>query len=351
MTLFPLLASIALIGFNGYFVAAEFALVGSRRIRLEPLAAQGSRRAAIALSSIQDLNTQLAAAQLGVTVCSIALGRIGEPVVAHAIENIFGDLINERILDPLAFGVALTIVAFFHMLLGEMVPKGLAIAEPEKSCMWLAPPLRVVSIVAYPLLWLLNSLASLGLRLLGRSAADELRTAVTARELQTMFAESRRTGELEPEEHDRLSMVLRFRDDTASSVMVPRAEIRSMSRYASIADIEDEMHDSRHSRLPLTGQSLDEVLGFVHGKDLLDLPLSARQNAVPKTKIRPMIRLSPNASLPEMLRAMRQMRTHLGLVQDQGVTLGIVTLDDVLGRLVGRITDSGDADGSEITSV
>ncbi|MFV1990611.1 MAG: hemolysin family protein [Acidimicrobiales bacterium] len=349
MATLPLLGAIGLIVANGFFVAAEFALVGSRRVRLEPLANQGSRRATIALKSIRDLNTQLAAAQLGVTISSIGLGLVGEPVVARAIEGVFEGVVGERVLELVSFGIALTIVAFFHMLLGEMVPKGVAIAEPEKFCLWLAPPLRVIAWLGTPLIWSLNFLAAAGLRLLGRSAADELKTAVTPRELQTMFAESRRIGEIDPEEHNRLSLVLSFRDVTARVVMVPRSEIRSMSRQATVAQLEHTIRDSKHSRLPLTGKDLDEVLGFVHGKDLLQLPISARQSPVPVRMIRPMIRLSPEASLPEMLRAMRLARTHLGVVQDEGVTLGIVSLDDVLGRLVGRIADAGFAgtgDGS-----
>lgn len=339
MTYTALLFSIALILANGFFVAAEFALIGSKQIRLETLAEDGSRRAAWALRSVRQLNTQLAAAQLGITVCSLALGSVGEPVVAGLLEGLLGGVLSEDLLHLVAFPVALVIVAYFHMLMGEMVPKGLAIADPERACLWLAGPLRAVAVIGFPLIWFLNLLASGVLRLFGRTAVDELETGVSARELQLMFAESRRSGQLDSEEHERLSRVLGFRDVSAATVMIERSEIISLQRSVSVADAQRRLFEGNHTRLPVYGADLDDVLGFIHGKDLLNIPQGARNEPVPGDKIRPMIRLAPQASLPEMLRAMRLARTHLGIVVEEGRTLGLVTLDDVLSRLVGSIGD------------
>ncbi len=348
MTLLAVSAAVLLLLANGYFVAVEFALVGSRRDKLETFAEEGSRRATVALEGIRDLNLQLAGAQLGITVSSLVLGFVAEPAVAGIIEGLverFAE-IPERVLHLVGLVVALTIVSFLHMVIGEMVPKNLALAGPERSLLVLAPSYRLFVRLFRPVIKLLNVLANLGMRGLRIEPRDELTSAHTADELATMLAESRQEGLIEDFAHDLMTGVLDFEGRTVASVMVPREDIVAVDRTTDVGEIERLVVESGHSRLPVLDHDLDHVLGFVHAKSLLSLPPGSHGRPLPMRLVRRMLVVASDCTLEELLRSMRRARVHMALVtDDEGTTTGVVSLEDLLEELVGDILDESDRAG------
>lgn len=227
--LFGVLLTVVLLGGNAFFVAAEFALISARRDRLEALAAQGKRNANTVIRAGENLSMMLAAAQLGITICSILLGRVGEPAVAHLLEGPFELLgLPEQLLHPVAFALALTIVVILHILFGEMIPKNIALAGPERSALLLVPAHLMWLRLARPLIALYNLAANLSLRLLRIEPKDELEATVSTVELAEMIGESRSEGLLDEEEHRRLTQALGTSDRVVADVMVPRDATRSI---------------------------------------------------------------------------------------------------------------------------
>ncbi|MFJ9743848.1 CNNM domain-containing protein, partial [Streptomyces sp. NPDC101166] len=219
-----LLTFLLLLG-NAFFVGAEFALISARRDRLEALAAQGKRSANTVIEAGQNLSMMLAAAQLGITICSILLGRVGEPAVAHLLEKPF-DLVGvpDSLLHPVSFALALTIVVILHILLGEMIPKNIALAGPERMALLLVPLHLMWLRLAKPLIAVYNFAANISLRALRIEPKDELDSTVSSDELAEMFGESRSEGLLDEEEHRRLTQALGSSDRIVADVMVPLAK-------------------------------------------------------------------------------------------------------------------------------
>ncbi len=340
-----LLFMVALLIANGFFVAVEFALLASRRTKLEALAEQGSARAKLAVGSMRHLNLQLAGAQLGITMASLALGFVAEPTVAGVLEDAVQGLfeVPEQLLHTGGFVVALIIVAFFHMVVGEMVPKNIAIASPERTLMALALPNRAYVTLLGPVLRVLNAMANACVRLVGIEPRDELATAASAEELAAMLGASRDEGLIEEMAHKLLTGALDLGDRAITTVMVPRAGVVSLRRAATPAEAERIVVASGHSRLLVVGEGLDDVLGFLHAKDLLLVPEAARNRPLPLGRVRRMLLIPGAASLDDALLAMQQAHLHLALVTDErGRTLGIATLEDVIEALVGDIRDESD---------
>jgi CBS domain containing-hemolysin-like protein len=344
-----LAAVVVLLVVNGYFVALEFAVVGSRRSKLEPLAAAGNRRARRSLDAVADLSTRLAGAQLGITVASLLLGLVGEPAVAVAFESLFEHIgVPEGVVRPLSFAIALGIVVFLHMLIGEMVPKNLALADPERALNLLAGVDRVYLAVARPVVRLLNAMGNGGVRLLGVEPRDELASAHTAEELAVVVAASRDEGVIEDSAAELITGVLDFARRSVGEVMVPRDAVCAIAATATVTEAEAVAVERGHTRLPVTGPGgLDDVMGFVHAKDLIALAPSAAERRLPLRLVRDMLVVTVDRSLEDVMVGMRRSRVHFALVQDQaGATLGIVTLDDLLEELVGDIVDELQSDES-----
>jgi CBS domain containing-hemolysin-like protein len=345
-----LLFTALLVVVNGFFVGMEFALVGSRRSRLEELAAEGNRRARAALDASSDLTTQLAGAQLGVTMASLGIGAFGEPTAAHIVETALGGLVTlpEGLVETAGFIIGLGIVVFWHMVVGEVVPKNLALAGPERTLLWTAPVARAYLRITRPLVWLLQRLANAGVRLLRVEPRDELASAHTASELAVMVAESHEEGLIEEFAHDLLAGVLDFGDRDVSSVMVPRDHVVTVARRNTVAEIEQVVVRSGHSRLPVVDGDVDVdlVLGFVHAKDLLTLPAAAHDESLPLRMVRRMLVVTRDRSLEDLLLSMRRARIHFAVVVDEDRrTVGVVTLEDLLEELVGDILDETDRHG------
>jgi CBS domain containing-hemolysin-like protein len=346
MTAGYLIAAVVLLLLNGFFVAAEFALVAARRTKIEALAKEGAATANLAQKSIRELTLTLAGAQLGITMCSLGLGFVGEPAIAHLLESAITSLgeIPETLLHTISFTVALTIVTFFHMVVGEMAPKNIAIAEPERTALLIALPFRAFVLVFGPILYLLNGIANAGCRLLGVEPQEERMTASTAEEIQWMVNQSAEQGVIGPHERRLLAGAAAFGERDAASAMVPRTEVVALPSTSTPVEIERVVVDSGHSRIPVYGENIDQILGFFHAKDLLKVPPAQRHHPLARRWIRPMLIVPESLKLPPLLLSMRRERKHFALVVDEhGGTAGVVTMEDVLEELVGEIRDEHDA--------
>jgi CBS domain containing-hemolysin-like protein len=330
---------------NGLFVGAEFALIAARRTKIEQLALAGSAPAGAALKSVRELSFMLAGAQLGITMASLGLGYVAEPAVATGIESLLESTVElpSGVVHSIAFVVALTIVVFLHMVVGEMAPKNIAIAQPERSALTLAMPMRWYANVFRPFIRLLNALANAGLRALGVEPKDEVHAVHTAREIGTMISKSAEEGMLEEFEEHLLSGAIGLGERDAASAMVPRTEVKAITVTATPADIEKLVLETGHSRLPVYERDLDHVVGFFHAKDLLRVSAEVRNEPLARGLIRTVLIVPESRKLRPLLLDMRREHTHFALVIDEhGGTAGIVTLEDLLEELVGEIRDEYD---------
>jgi len=342
--LFGILATLLLVGANAFFVAAEFSLISARRDRLEALAEQGRSSAVTAMRAGEQLPLMFAGAQLGITVSSILLGRLGEPAVADLLRRpftLFG--ITPALLHTMSFVIALAIVVTLHVLLGEMVPKNIAIAGPEKAAMLLIPVYLVYVRAVRPVITFYNRCTGATLRALRVRARDELDVTVSTVELSEMIAESVSEGLLDPEEHTRLTRALQIRSRTVADVAVPADHIRSVpvagaGSGPTVDAVEKALAATGYSRYPVVGVE-NTFLGYLHIKDVLALSDDPRA-VVDVGRVRPLPRIAQTLSVPEALSRMRRSNSHLALVTGQdGAVVGMVALDDLVRDLVGAVRD------------
>ncbi|MCW2686139.1 MAG: hypothetical protein JWR37_1029 [Mycobacterium sp.] len=338
------LLTVLLLAANAFFVAAEFALISARRDRLEALAEQGKHSAITVIRAGENLSLMLAGAQLGITVCSILLGRVGEPAVAHLLEkpfDLFG--VPDAVLHTVSFFVAITIVVVLHVLLGEMVPKNIAIAGPESAAMVLVPPYLVWIRLAKPFIAFYNWCAHVILRILGVEAKDELENTVSTIELSEMIAESLNEGLLHPEEHTRLSRALQIRNRVVSDVALSLNEVHAVPAAAegagpTVAAIQQALAETGYSRFPVVDPS-GQFTGYVHIKDVLPL-VDDPDAVVDGSMVRPLPRVPESLSLPDALSRLRRTNSHLALViASDGRVTAMVALEDLVEDLVGTVRD------------
>lgn len=344
--MWPLIVSFFLLIANGFFVGAEFALIAARRAKIEQLAGTGNTRAKVALRSVRELSFMLAGAQLGITMASFGLGALAEPAIARYLEQALHSVIElpTGVLHSISFVIALTIVVFFHMVVGEMAPKNIAISKPEDSALWIAVPFRLYANLFRPFIYLLNALANGGVRVLGVEPRDELESAHTTEEIGAMIAESARGGLIDKFEHLLLEGAVKFWERDAASVMVPRPDLVAVPVDVTPAKIEEIILATGHSRVPVYAQDLDHVIGFFHAKDLLKVREADYSRPLPRALIRQMLVIPESRQLHPLLLDMKRQRGHFALVIDEhGGTAGIVTLEDLVEELVGEIRDEYDA--------
>jgi CBS domain containing-hemolysin-like protein len=345
--LFGIVLTLALLGCNAFFVGAEFALISARRDRLEALAAQGKRGAHIVIRAGEHLSMMLAAAQLGITICSLLLGRIGEPTIAHLLHGPFRLAhMPDQLLHPIAFALSLGVVVMLHMLLGEMIPKNIALAGPERVALLLVPMMLVWLRLARPLIMLYNLAANLSLRALRIQPKDELDTTVSSVELAEMLGESRSEGLIDEEEHRRLTQALGTTDRIVADVMVPLATTRCVPLRGdgtTLGDIESAVAETGFSRYPVRTDD-GSLVGYLHVKDVLDKVAdddAGPATPIPRTDIRPLPTVSMGTTLYEALARLRRTSSHLGRVVDgRGNTVGIVALEDLVEEFVGTVRDA-----------
>lgn len=339
--LLAVLAAIALLGANAFFVGAEFSLISARRDRLEAMSGSGARTV---LRAHADLSRMLAASQLGITISSLLLGRLGEPAVAHLVERPMSWLgLPEALLHPIAFALSLAVVVVAHILLGEMVPKNIAIAGPERTAILLVPPFLVFTAVMRPLIELFNVTANGVLRLLRVEPRDELEASFTSGELADLIAESGREGLLDDDESRRLTRTLSSAEATVADVLVPVAEAVMLPAEPTVGDVAHAVAETGFSRFPVhaTGGGL---AGYLHVKDILDL-LDDPATAVPGTRVRALPEVSTSVRLDEALAVLRRARAHLGrAVGARGETAGLVAMEDLVEHYVGEVRDATHAE-------
>jgi CBS domain containing-hemolysin-like protein len=330
-----LLGTVLLLLGNAFFVGSEFALIASRRTAVEPLAAT-SRRARLALSAMNQIPLMIAGAQLGITICSLGLGAIAEPALAHLLEVPFHAMgLPEQAVHPVAFVLALGIIVFLHTVVGEMVPKNLTLAGPEASVLWLGPPMLWFCLATKPLLLAMKWASRSLLRIWQIEPVDAVKTVYTAEELAGLVAESRTEGLLDPEEHARIAGALALNRLTAADVLRPWPAVDTVPDTITPASLEALTTSARRSRFPVIEQTTRKVLGFVHAKDVLRVNESARRAPLPRDLIRPLAVVPPGRTLADLMLYMRRNRTHIVLVSDAQRPQGIVTLEDVLAAIVG----------------
>ncbi|MFP5252558.1 MAG: hemolysin family protein [Actinomycetes bacterium] len=338
--------AVLLLAGNAFFVGAEFALISARRTQIEPRAEQGSRAARITLRGMENVSLMMAGAQLGITMCSLGLGAIGEPAVAHLLEPLFEAAgVPESLLHPIAFTIALAIVVTLHMVLGEMVPKNIAIAGPERSALVLGPPLYGVVTVLKPAIVVLNWIANIVLRALKVEPKDEVASTFTADEVAGFIAESRREGLIDEYEHELLTGALSFTDATVESVVLDMDELVTVPEDISLTELHDACARTGFSRFPVV-DGTGELTAYVHLKDVLDIPDGQGGQPIHRKWLRPLVTVTPDQSQREVLATMQARGAHMARVVDpEGRAVGVVTLEDVLEELVGDVVDAGQQTG------
>ncbi|MEH1098702.1 hemolysin family protein [Micromonospora sp. CPCC 205561] len=335
-----LLVTVALLLGNAFFVGSEFALIASRRTVVEPLAAH-SRRARWALSAMNQIPLMIAGAQLGITVCSLGLGAIAEPALAHLLEPAFhAARLPERAVHPMAFVLALAVVVFLHTVVGEMVPKNITLAGPEPSALWLGPAMLAFCLATKPLLLAMKWASRRVLGLWRIEATEAVKTVFTAEELAGLVSQARTEGLLDAEEHARITGALALHSRTAADALQPWSTVTTVAEDVSPASLEVLATLTGRSRFPVVQRHTRRVLGFVHVKDVLGYGGAARRAPVPAAVYRPLAVVPPDRTLADLLLSMRRERRHMVLVSDGRHPLGVVTLDDVLTAIVGRRGDT-----------
>ena len=326
-----LLLTVALLAGNGFFVAAEFALVSARRSIVEPQAERGVRGAPAALRAIEHVSVMMAGAQLGITLCSLALGALSEPAIADLLEPAFRLVhVPDGAAHPIAFVLALGVVTVLHVVLGEVVPKNVALAGPERAARWLAAPLVAVVAVFKPLIWTLNRVTNGLLRAVGVQPRDEVNSVFDRDQVAGMVAESHREGELDRDEAELMSGAIAFDDRVAGDVLLTTDRLTVVGSDVTPDQLESLTAQTGFSRFPLI-----DLTGYVHVKDVLTL--TDRDLPVPVRLVRPLPRVAVDASLRTVLETMRARGTHLVQITDGVRTLGVVAMEDVLGELIGAV--------------
>ncbi|MET9895535.1 hemolysin family protein [Streptomyces sp. NPDC006465] len=336
MSVLQLLFAGLLVLANGFFVGAEFALVSVRRSQIEPL---GTARSRQVLYGLERLPQMMAAAQFGITMCSLTLGAVAEPTVAHLLEPVFEAVrLPDGVIHPLGYVIALALVVFFHLVIGEMVPKNLAMAAPEKTALWLSPGLVAFARLCRPVTVGLGACARLILKLFRVEPRDEVEAVFTSEQLNRLVEDSGQAGLLDPEEQERLEDALELGSRPVTDVLLDGGSLVTVDSSVTPGQVVALTARTGYSRFPVVAENGAFMGCYLHVKDVLDLEESDR--AVPQQMWRPMTTLRSELPLDDALTVMRRAATHLAQVADaSGKVLGLVALEDVLELLVGEVRD------------
>ncbi|GIU82038.1 MAG: HlyC/CorC family transporter [Acidobacteria bacterium] len=351
-----ILLVILLVLANAFFVASEFALVAVRKSRIESLAAEGKKSAKRLLEILNNLNAYISATQLGITIASLGLGWIGEPAVARMIDyplmwlaEITGwaVLSSPTLIHTISFALAFSIITFLHIVFGELAPKTMALEVAEKVALFVALPMQIFYKIFYYPIRILDWTGTKTVRLLGFQAAGEHGSSYTEDEIRRLIKVSQETGHLKEEESKLIDKVFEFSDTTVKEAMVPRTKVAAIPATLSLEEIVKAFQRYGYSRLPVYGESLDDILGFIHSKDVLPYLLRPKSFRLEKILQKP-IYVIDKAKLEDVLKQMQKEKFHFGFVIDEhGQIEGIITLEDLLEEIVGDISDEHDEEVSE----
>jgi CBS domain containing-hemolysin-like protein len=347
LTLLYIVIVFILVFANGFFVASEFALVGVRRSRIQTLVASGNSRAKRLLNLLDNLNAYISATQLGITMASLALGWIGEPVFAHLLEAPLKDRVSEVTLHTISFAVAFTIITFLHIVLGELAPKTLALERAERVALAISWPMQAFYKVFQWPIRLLDWAGTRTVRLFGLHPTKDHASVYTEEELRHLVDVSRKSGHLEREEQQLIHRIFDFSDAEVREAMVPRNQVKALPVKATLEDVRIAFLATGYSRLPVYGKHLDDIIGLLFRKDL-DMGRIPHEGFDLRELVRPPAYIPATASLGEALRQMQTARVHFMFVIDEhGGSEGILTLEDLLEEIVGEINDEYDEEVRE----
>jgi CBS domain containing-hemolysin-like protein len=340
------LAVVLLIAANAFFVASEFALVASRRSRIDAMVRKGDRKAKTVQAALQDLYRQLSAAQLGITLASILLGYVAEDTVAVLLRDWLSGLPPALAFLSRAAAasvVAVLAISFLHVVIGEQAPKAWAITYPEATSRWIAAPLIFFSIITRPATNLLNSSANLLLRLLGiKSAPTELEGIHSPEEIVMLLKQSQKSGRIARGDVQLIEGVFEFTEKSARDVMTPRTQVVALEEDLTIREAAGRVAQAGRSRYPVVRESLDDITGVVHAKQVL-AGLQGRPDEPVRAIMREPLFVPGTREVEDVLADMKRLKTHLAVVLDEyGGTAGIVTMEDLLEEIVGQIYDEYD---------
>jgi CBS domain containing-hemolysin-like protein len=344
--LFKLLVVLLLVVANGFFVAAEFALVSVRRSRIQILADGGSRAAVRVIYLLNNLNAFLSAAQLGITLASLALGWVGEPAIARLLQVPFSEL-SETWRHGLSFAIAFSIITSLHIVLGEQAPKLLGLERAEKIALMVAWPMQAFYWLFRWPIRALDFASERVVRLFGLNASAHHVASYTEAELKQLIDTSRDSGHLRPEERRLIHRVFDFSDTLVREAMVPRTEVAAIPSTCGLEEITRAFEQHRYSRLPVYRESIDDVIGFIHSKDVMSFLLQPEAFRLEHVLQAPLF-VVDTARLDDVLRQMQKAKMHFGFVVDEhGGLEGIITLEDLLEEIVGDISDEHDEEVNE----
>lgn len=329
-----LTAAIVLIVLNGFFVAYEFSMIAAKRSAFEAAAEEGRRISKAAVDAMSDLSTQLAGAQLGITMATLGLGYVGEPVLAGVLEGWLDQRLGENALHVVSFIVALFIVSFLHLVIGEMVPKNIAIARPEPTVRWLVIPAKMYVGLFRPIILFLNSLANLGCRMVGVQPRDELSVSHSSAELASIFHTSSVGGGIESGSADRLRGALDFAERTVGEAARPLDQTATIPRGATFAAAERAIAQHGVTRLPVRSitRGVNRIIGYVHAKDLLVVDAD-RHAPMPDSLRRNMVVVEPRTTLVQVLRMLKQQRLQMALITDQSGPIAVISVEEIIEAL------------------
>lgn len=331
---------------NGFFVAAEFALVSVRRTRIEELVARGNASAKTVRHVIHDPDRFIAATQLGITIASLALGWIGEPAIAHLIEPLFG-FVPESVLSHATAAAIATILAFafitfMHVVIGELAPKSVALSYPEQASLVVATPMVIFENIFRPAIWALNGTGNWLLKLVGLHRPTGHQLVHSVEELKMLVSSSAASGELEPVEREFAERAFEFADTQVSEVMIPRTALRAVEDNATIQDFLDLFSEVSHSRFPVYNDTLDNIIGFVWVKDVLRAlakTRTARDESI-KSLLRTPLFVPESKAIGELFGEMQKQKAQMAIVLDEyGGTAGMVTIEELIEEIVGSVSD------------
>jgi len=341
---FYLIATVFLVLLNGFFVAAEFAMVRVRGSQIEIKAKSGSGVAKVARGILHNLDGYLAATQLGITIASLALGVVGEEVATNVVVRAFmavGITLSSGFITA-SHILAFTFITVLHIVFGELAPKSIAIQKSIRTVLAVSLPLRFFFVFFKPLIWLLNGFANFILKLLGINALEGGEAHHSSEELQYLLEQGKETGALDSNEHELIQNVFDFNERVVKNIMVPRTKISGIDINSTTRELLDMIIDEGYSRMPVFDDVIDKIIGIVHAKDILPL-LARNQEIVLKDIIRKPYFIPETKKINDLMAELQQKRIQIAIVLDEfGGTAGMVTLEDIVEELVGEIQDEYD---------
>jgi len=352
------LITIALVLANAFFVAAEFGIVKVRGSQIEVKAQSGSRTARMAQNVLNHLDSYLSVCQLGITLASLGLGWVGEPVVGSmviALMGLFGldtsIAANQELAHRIALPVAFVLITFLHIVFGELIPKSFAIRRAESTTLGVAFPLRFFYLIFKPAILVLNGLANAMLKAIGIEPASEHEEAHSGEELRLLLEQGKEGGMIEQEEHELIENVFDFHETVVKQVMIPRTSIAALEVDASREDLVKFVVEEGYTRMPVYSGSIDNIIGVVYSKDLITL-FEHNSLIILQDLLRPAHFVPETKQIHDLLREFQRMKIQMAIVVDEhGGTAGLVTMEDILEELVGEIQDEYDEESIDIERV